>query len=516
LLAIAMFFNAITERLVKHGVFKRLILSGGGAKGGAYLGAYLALEKWGLLNNLEIVAGASAGSIIAAFAAVSMSAVKLRELLLNQNFKALLGSPGKLLNKDGKPLEQLIRNALIETVRDFLVQNRNDQVFQASLDFKSLVGKFIEKEATSFTFADLAKLTKLFPSKFKRFVTLAVEAETGDIQVFNCEDTPGVDIALACRASASIPVILAAVEIEIENKKKKFVDGGMVDNFPDYFDKNLSGWYIKNQEPDKTLVIGFSEGLDHKKNPLFQALHGKPRDQRKTEFYCPSSLEKIKRNCLPTCFGIRLPFKNTQQKNKGFEKISEFYSLNTLALRVGDIKTTDFADAQKYAREMAAFGYLDSITYFINYGLVLEADFEHFYVSIMHEFQTIYSTLKGENWKKDSELGRKIIYLEGKLQKEQEVLGKDINYNIITREAYYFLRDWVESHLNSNAAFALCRAVEIYNGQLDKNDLRKEIKEKRQPGKVGKIRTFYFFRSRKEGTAAEASVNNSRQISCCI
>lgn len=191
----------------------------------------------------------------------------------------------------------------------------------------------------------------------------------------------------------------------------------MIDNFFDSFDKNLDGWYIKNQESDKTLVIGFSEGSDCKKNPLFQVLHGKPLYQRKTKFYCPSLLEKFKRDYLPAFWGIKLPFKNTQQKNKGFEKISRLYSLNTLALRVGDIKTTDFANAQKYTREMAAFCYLDSVNYFINHDLLSQEDSECFYVDIMHNFQLIYSQLKGENWKENSKLGRKLIYLEEKLKK---------------------------------------------------------------------------------------------------
>ncbi len=67
--------------------FERLILSGGGAKGAAYLGACLALEKLGRLNDLEIVAGASAGSIIAAFVAVGMSSETLRKILLDNNSK---------------------------------------------------------------------------------------------------------------------------------------------------------------------------------------------------------------------------------------------------------------------------------------------------------------------------------------------------------------------------------------------------------------------------------------------
>lgn len=85
-------------------------------------------------------------------------------------------------------------------------------------------------------------------------------------------------------------------------------------------------------------------------------------------------------------------------------------------------------------------------------------------------------------------------------------MGKRVDYNIITREAYYFLRDWVEPHLSSSATFALCRAVEFYNGQLSTSDLSQEIAGKRQPAK-----SILFFRPKKNYTAT--CVNYRRQIS---
>lgn len=447
---------------------ERLILSGGGAKGVAYLGFYRASERYGLFKHLKIIAGASAGSIIAAFIAVGMSSDTLREILLNNNFKDLLGSPKKWINKDGKPLETLIRSQLIATVKDFLISKWNDPSLHANQDFKNLVGKFVEKEAESFSFADLAKLNTLFPDKFKQFVTLAVEIEKGGVQVFNCEDTPEVDVALACRASASLPVILKPAEIVMDGKVRKFADGGLVDNFPDYFDKNAEGWIIKNQKPTETLVMGFNEGVDTKKNPFFQVQYGKPHFKRKAKdkFYRPTRFDKFCRNKVPGFFRLKFPFKNTERKNKGFEKINKEYPPhNTIGLSVYNIGTTSFTKAEKYKLEIPALSYLDTIKHFIDYNFLGSEEGDNFYETLMRYFQHIYTILKGEDWKKNSSLGRKITALENTLKAQK--IEKQID-----RKTCYLLRDWVESHFESRAAFALSLAVDIHSGELNEDILQ--------------------------------------------
>ncbi len=327
------------------------------------------------------------------------------------------------------------------------------------MNFKRLISKFVEKEANSFTFADLEKLNLLFPDKFKQFMTLAVDIETGGAQIFNCENTPEIDIALACRASASLPVILKPAEIVIDGKVKKFADGGLVTNFPDFFDENEEGWVIRNKKTEKTLAIGFSEGTDPEKNPLFQSLYGKPFSERKDKFYHATRVEKFKRNSLPKFFKLNFHFKNTDLKNKGFETLSEVYPLNTIGLGVGNIKTTDFARAQKYTQVMASLGYLDTMAYFINYA---GSELGDFYVELVQDLRRIYSILK-EDWEKSS-LVQAIITLESKLKMKDK--------RVISREVYYLIRDYVESDLESCAAFALSFAADVQSGVLKDDAFR--------------------------------------------
>lgn len=85
--------------------------SGGGAKDAIYSGAHEALNKAGILKNLEAVAGSLAGSITAAMIATGISREKFQKISQDTNLKGLLGDGG-IINKDGKPLLELMRNTI--------------------------------------------------------------------------------------------------------------------------------------------------------------------------------------------------------------------------------------------------------------------------------------------------------------------------------------------------------------------------------------------------------------------
>lgn len=273
------------KRAHRQGVI-RVVCSGGGAKGVVYPGAYKGMEETGLLEKIKVFAGASAGALTATLMALGMPTTILRDTLLATNLKALLGNkvgtafgknpPGVcFITRDGKPIEEFIRHHIIGTIRTSLNSIKDkDNVASQHHDFKKLLTKMKETQPR-FTFGDLAVLNRIFPAKFKQLIIPAVKFPYGEIQIFNKDLTPDVEIALACRASASIPVILEPVEIEIGGKKQKFVDGGLYDNLPtDYFDMDGAGAFIKNQHPERTLVFAFGEGSDDKKNHVFQALYG--------------------------------------------------------------------------------------------------------------------------------------------------------------------------------------------------------------------------------------------------
>src|ERR1700729_2521416 len=97
-----------------------LAFSGGGAKGVVYSGVQAALEDSGIMTGVKAVAGSSAGSITSAAIASGISKEKYEELAKNTNMKGLLGKEGLgFVNKDGKPLRELVATMVQSNVADY-------------------------------------------------------------------------------------------------------------------------------------------------------------------------------------------------------------------------------------------------------------------------------------------------------------------------------------------------------------------------------------------------------------
>jgi NTE family protein len=587
--------NRLREESTKS--IERVVCSGGGAKGVVYPGSYKAMVDTGVFMGVKKVSGASAGAITATLMAVGIPPLTLRTLLLETNFEDLLGErignvftknrPGlAFLTKDGKPLLEYIRKNINETVK-----NKLDELDYPD-ELKRIYKKLETKQAI--TFGDLKILNQIYPEHFKELVIPAVKFPNGEIQIFNGDLTPDVEIALACRASSSIPVILEPVNIKINGEIHTFVDGGVFDNLPtDFFDGvDENGNFIKNTKPTQTLVFAFGEGLDHESNQVFQALYGQqwdetvtdqaletilkaaihfskkimesqdeidtpeneakllsyalklvlekqvqtqeitreeakvilgamqksikdlllnPQDyqefwkahkdhkttekpfailaafvkkQMKVILYKADVFEKLKRDVLIEVLGdFSAPYKNTAQKEIGFQKLRSEYALRTVELRVGDITTTDFKEANKVARVMDALGYLDTINHITNHELHDEEfDDKKYFDELVDNFEKIYKAVllgAGENPAKD-ELTQDIAALKTKLlgiaAQQARLSGKDAK-PINNRQLYQLIKDRVESELDSTEAFALSRAVEFGNKMLSADDLFKETYE---------------------------------------
>lgn len=481
----------------------RLVCSGGGAKGVVYPGAYLALVETGVFKGIKALSGASAGALTASLLAAGMQPAIFRDKLLTTNFNNLLGQSAKeklpgvsFFTRDGLPLEQFIRVNIIDSICAIL--SKSNQVATLGEQHPALKALFIRLATATprITFADLALLQSHFPTKFKLLTVSAVKFPTGELQIFNSELTPDVEIARACRASSSIPIVLSPVEIEINGVKQRFVDGGLYDNLPtDYFDHDAQGNFTKNKHPLNTLVFAFGEGLNNETNQVFKALYGARWDEIVTDEilhsiihetihllheddafesaqeevksiiqavqcvlkklvkegkfalsesksagdtienaikhleisnpfwtgYKPATKEKriqlletcikeylrpilynagffeqFKRNVLVRVFGdLNTPYKNTDQKEVGYQKLRMDYAFRTIELRVGNIKTTDFNDAAKVARQMDALGYLDTINHLTNQGLHDAKTFNaaEFYEELVDHFIPIYEAV---------------------------------------------------------------------------------------------------------------------------
>ena len=122
-------------------------------------------------------------------------------------------------------------------------------------------------------FGDLAVLRVIAPETFKDLLVTATRRDTGDLEIFDSRNTPDVEIAMACRASASIPIVFEPVKIN----GKEYVDGGYRDNIPlSYFDQDKeTGPQDISDNPaeiqaakktGRTLALAFGSSMDDSDN----------------------------------------------------------------------------------------------------------------------------------------------------------------------------------------------------------------------------------------------------------
>lgn len=168
-----------------------LIVAGGGAKAISALGAIHALRRHGRLENLKMVAGTSAGAIVAAGVA--------------------LGRP---------PLD--ICKAFVKDVYapQFDLQNFSKTF---GVDSGGHLSRWIDIVLDGqYTFESIHKATGI------DLVVCATNLNRRKPAYFSAEKTPTVDVATAIRMSCAIPLYFSAVTLNDE----VFVDGALCDNFP--------------------------------------------------------------------------------------------------------------------------------------------------------------------------------------------------------------------------------------------------------------------------------------------
>ena len=154
-----------------------IVLSGGGTRGFAHLGVLKALEEEGI--RPEIISGVSAGSIVGA------------------------------LYADGKEPEQILEYLTSQKIFQYLDFTIPKMGLVKMTGFEKLLKKHLEAE----NFEDLKIPLKVF----------AVNINTAE---YTCFDSG--PLALAVKASSSIPVLFPPIEID----NGYYCDGGIINNFP--------------------------------------------------------------------------------------------------------------------------------------------------------------------------------------------------------------------------------------------------------------------------------------------
>ena len=188
-----------------------LVLSGGGARGGAHIGVLKALEE--LRVPVDYIAGTSIGAVIGGFYVSGMGVADLEQLVESLEWETAF------LNVTPRELKSFRRKRDDDS---FLVNQKpglNDGEFE--LPFGLVQGQVIDMIISRET---------LRASQVDNFDQLAIpfRAVAGDLVTGEAVVLSSGSLARAIRASMSIPAALSPIEID----GRLLVDGGIAMNLP--------------------------------------------------------------------------------------------------------------------------------------------------------------------------------------------------------------------------------------------------------------------------------------------
>lgn len=200
-------FHAFSQEQKKPKI--GLVLSGGGAKGLAHIGALKEIEKAGI--KIDYIGGTSMGAIIGGLYAAGYTANELDSIFRDVNTDALIQDNIPRKNKT-------------------FYEKYNDEVYVVTLPFQKMrvsVPKGLSKGLYNYNL--LSRLTHKYrhENDFNKlkipFLCIATNVETGKEVVFREGSLP-----LAITASGAFPSLFSPVEIY----GSYYIDGGVTNNYP--------------------------------------------------------------------------------------------------------------------------------------------------------------------------------------------------------------------------------------------------------------------------------------------
>lgn len=175
-----------------------VVLSGGGIKGIAHIGAMRALEKLNMLKDIMTFAGTSAGAIVATLLVIGYSPTELYDFITIFDFKKM-----RSFNSDG-----ILSTYGLDTGKNVMY---------------ALEKMFTNKEIDpKITFAQLYKKTG------KTLIVTTACINDKNEYYLSHKTEPDMSVILAVRMSISIPIYFTPVMYN----GKMFIDGGCIDNYP--------------------------------------------------------------------------------------------------------------------------------------------------------------------------------------------------------------------------------------------------------------------------------------------
>ena len=188
--------------------FRNLVFEGIGLKVLAYVGALKGLEKRGVLQNIERVAGTSTGAINAVLVGLGYSSDQQTNIMNRLDFEKFINDDSGFFNTN---------RLLIE-----FGWHRGDY-------FRTWIANLIKKKTgnQNATFAQVHEQKKA--KGFRDIYIAGANLSTKFIEVFSHMHTPRMCVADAARISMSIPFLFASPR---SPRGDIYVDGGVLNYLP--------------------------------------------------------------------------------------------------------------------------------------------------------------------------------------------------------------------------------------------------------------------------------------------
>lgn len=186
-----------------------LVLSGGGAKGFAHIGALKVIEEAGV--KIDYIGGTSMGAIVGGLYATGYNAAQIDSLFKETNF------------------EELISDFIPRSAKNFY-EKKNDETYALILPFNNFKIDFPEalsKGMYSYNMISNGTRNVRHVRDFNKlptpFFCMATDIETGEQVILNSGN-----LAQALLASSAFPTLFPPVEID----GQYLIDGGVANNYP--------------------------------------------------------------------------------------------------------------------------------------------------------------------------------------------------------------------------------------------------------------------------------------------
>ncbi|WP_252091008.1 patatin-like phospholipase family protein [Pseudomonas sp. MWU13-3659] len=257
-----------------------LVCSGGGAKGDIYPGMLKALQDKGTLEGIERVHGASAGAITGVLVASGMTSEAFSTLMGSMDLMSLLDSKSKVKRYLQKVLPELAPKSIKQFVRLLTHLQSNAHGLQETLEKEAKnallkrieecpgardkpgvgeVYKRLSQAGAYVTFNDLAVVSRVVKSVKTLSVTGTAMLKDGPkLVMFDNENFPDMNIALAAHISGAFPALFKRVPLLYDNQVTQFQDGGLMCNIP------VPEQYLQPQDPacpwaSEPLILRFQQ-----------------------------------------------------------------------------------------------------------------------------------------------------------------------------------------------------------------------------------------------------------------